>query len=48
MKTKNFSKKLTLSKKTISNLDQKEMKRIQGGTSWASCNKYTYCIDCYD
>jgi hypothetical protein len=32
MKTKTFSKKLELNKKTISNLDNNEMDAVHGGT----------------
>ena len=32
MKTKKFEKKLVLSRKTIANLNNRELERIQGGT----------------
>jgi hypothetical protein len=47
MKTKKLSKKLILSKKTISNLNMKQLSSIQGGGTRASCNKYTFCVSCY-
>jgi hypothetical protein len=45
MKVKGFSKKLSLNKKTIANLDSGEMKNVYVGkatTWWPSCN--TTCI----
>ena len=45
MKGKSFSKKLSLNKKTIVNLDSGEMKKVYGGkadTWYPSCN--TSCI----
>ncbi|HLP47275.1 MAG TPA: class I lanthipeptide [Candidatus Kapabacteria bacterium] len=32
MKTKNFKKKLTLNKQTLTNLDQLSMQKLKGGT----------------
>ena len=44
MKTKKFSKKLTLNKKTIANLKDKEMKEVNGGATNPSDNPYVCCI----
>ncbi len=38
MKKKRFEKKLTLSKTTITNLDQSKMNKVQGG--WRTIEKY--------
>ena len=47
MKTKTFDKRLVLSKKTITNLDNKEMKSLHGGvgnTQLTICTPRTcYC-----
>jgi hypothetical protein len=37
MKTKKFSNKLVLNKKTVANLKNGEMKEVQGGKSVPSC-----------
>jgi hypothetical protein len=37
MKTKKFSKKLVLNKKTVANLENGEMKKVQGGKTVVSC-----------
>ena len=44
MKTKNFDKKLTLNKKTIANLKDKDMKAVNGGATNPSNNPYVCCI----
>lgn len=39
MKSKRFSKKLTLNKEVIANLlPDGEMHKVEGGTAWATCN----------
>jgi hypothetical protein len=47
MGSKKFSKKLRLSKKTIANLNNGEMKNVQGGTSPSNCPMFcdTYGVD---
>jgi natural product precursor len=45
MKAKRFLKKLTLNKKTIANLENKEMNAIRGGIT-GTCPE-TYYIFCY-
>jgi natural product precursor len=52
MGSKKFCKKLSLSKKTIANLNNGEMKNVQGGTTCGTCACPTYgggsCITvCY-
>jgi natural product precursor len=42
MGSKKFSKKLSLSKKTIANLNNGEMKNVQGGTTCGTCACNTY------
>jgi natural product precursor len=42
MKTKIFSKKLTLSKKTIAHLNDKEMKDVNGGWELTDSNPSFY------
>jgi natural product precursor len=37
MKTTKFSKKLVLNKKTVANLENGEMKKVQGGKTVVSC-----------
>jgi len=37
MKTKKFSKKLILNKKTVADLNNKEMREVVGGDSWTRC-----------
>jgi hypothetical protein len=44
MKTKNFSKKLTLNKKTIASLKGKDMQGVNGGATDPSNNPYVCCI----
>jgi hypothetical protein len=44
MKTKNFSKKLTLNKKTIASLKGKDMQEVNGGATNPSNNPYVCCI----
>jgi hypothetical protein len=52
MKTKKLSKKLTLNKSTITNINTPEMAQVKGGgtfwdTACISCSFYTYCSECY-
>ena len=48
MKTKKFSKKLSLNKATVADLNNSQMKTVQGGAPWTSIgiqNKcYTMCL----
>jgi hypothetical protein len=44
MKTKEFSKKLTLNKKTIVNLKDKDMNAVNGGATNPSNNPWVCCI----
>lgn len=50
MKTNSISKKLTLSKVTVSSLDNLQMKNIEGGIATTECIDYTsrihYCLSC--
>jgi len=58
MKTKSFGKKLALNKKTVANLEHKEMQHIYGGetekticfsacvTDCAICITRTHCSNC--
>jgi hypothetical protein len=46
MKTKKFSKKLTLSKKTVSNLDSIEQLTAKGGVITKTCDCNTKEINC--
>jgi natural product precursor len=43
MKTKEFGKKLSLNKKTISHLDNQEMNDVQGGTGTCVSMIYLSC-----
>jgi hypothetical protein len=48
MKTRKFEKKLSLNKKTVSNLNGKAMGEVQGGATFINCpTGLTYCrTDC--
>ena len=47
MKTKNFSKKLSLNKKTVADLNNKEMQAIHGGETVELTICRTRCVtDC--
>jgi natural product precursor len=50
MKPKKLNKKLALNKKTVANLDDKEMTVIQGGgftdDTCGSCYEHTFCWGC--
>jgi hypothetical protein len=50
MKRKKLNQKLALNKKTVANLDDKEMTAIQGGgftdDTCGSCYGYTFCWGC--
>jgi natural product precursor len=37
MKQKKFGKKLTLNKSTVTNLDNRAMNHLQGGTTFGTC-----------
>jgi natural product precursor len=37
MKTKQFSKKLSLHKKTVANLNAKDMNEVKGGSIYSDC-----------
>ncbi len=45
---KDFNKKLVLKKKTIVNLENKELKKVYGGLSRTECftNCVTNCLQC--
>jgi len=45
---KDFNKRLVLKKKTIANLDNKELKRVYGGLSFTECRTdcVTNCLMC--
>jgi len=44
MKTKNFSKKLSLNKRTVAHLDRNEMSRVNGGRPWTdACDTLDIC-----
>lgn len=45
MKTKTFNKRLSLSKETVVNLGQTEIKEIKGGAVYETWEQ-TYCIVC--
>jgi natural product precursor len=48
MKTKNFSKKLVLKKKTVANLNTGEMNDVKGGTGFFCQTDATCTFDCSD
>ncbi len=48
MKKKTFDKKLALNKKTVANLDTREMKGLNGGGVWQHSIYQTNCIQCDD
>jgi bacteriocin-like protein len=44
---KDFNKRLVLKKKTIANLDDKELQKVYGGITQVDCISYTNCrTDC--
>ena len=46
MKAKKIDKKLVLNKKTIANLDEKEMKEVYAGISGSGCGNETCWLEC--
>lgn len=47
MKTKHFSKKLDLNKKTVADLSKTQMKKFVGGITGVTCNFCDSNISCY-
>jgi hypothetical protein len=45
---KNFNKRLVLKKKTVANLENKELKKVYGGLSYTECRTdcVTNCLLC--
>jgi len=44
---KSIEKKLSLNKETVSNLDNRELKEIKGGTeSENTCDRYSWGLEC--